>query len=695
MTADSSTPTAPVDLALETFGERTATEIDSDSDTPEIQSQEPSLVLVGSAPPRCTGHSADECSRGSQNTRPNVVAVALEVESVERHIEIEVVEVGEKIVSISPQKGDPQSLGTLLVDSESWLEMPAKPSTSMRGASPVRTHPKGLRQEACPRAFSGTVLQESPSCPETHLDTLSLTSIAQVGPGVIEVDRKTLTRDALTIASSGISLPRQLLWRSSFPHLSSPLHVAAQLSPVHVASLLGSSLASECDFDNVVDAARRTIETVGTLLASPPPTIAPVDMSKIHQEHGTSPSTPVSRDMAPPQMKENNPELPMSALAFNADSLMFNEPRLPLSDVKLLSRPTELLTSSESKETGTPLLEPRSLRASPAVLSKPALAKPLEAQSVLSDTALWQMGRVATSLDRLMFGDSPADADRCAGLLIDELLEDPRSPEPGKCEDLRKDISGIEVDVPPPETSWLQPPPRRPHGQRIAVWFIERVRGEQVSFHHVTDQEEPYLSQALSKALATTPRSCRGAVAAANASNELYTKFQDHLATDLACVAPYRCVPFCSDFARRWPNRLGHPAMSATLLVSVGSSARGGLLAGNALGRVKGAVEELLRSAGIAIFKIGITCNPFMRWQAYERDGYTRFHLVFAAEEVGAVQMLEACLIDFFGERSGCRNIARGGEGPVGRGPYFTYLAVAPCGDGIGVGRRKKRLRRN
>ena len=124
------------------------------------------------------------------------------------------------------------------------------------------------------------------------------------------------------------------------------------------------------------------------------------------------------------------------------------------------------------------------------------------------------------------------------------------------------------------------------------------------------------------------------------------------------------------------------------------------------------------------VFKIGITCTPFVRWRAYEREGYQQMHLLHVTEEPGLVQMMEAAprilnrsvckertavteftvrfvysvsaskncffkiilfymqgksnkgpkalcqitqaLISEFQGRPGCRNVAKGGEGRIG-----------------------------
>lgn len=52
--------------------------------------------------------------------------------------------------------------------------------------------------------------------------------------------------------------------------------------------------------------------------------------------------------------------------------------------------------------------------------------------------------------------------------------------------------------------------------------------------------------------------------------------------------------------------------------------------------------QRILRSEAPVVFKIGITCTPFVRWRAYEREGYQQMHLLHVTEEPGLVQMMEA-----------------------------------------------------
>lgn len=223
-----------------------------------------------------------------------------------------------------------------------------------------------------------------------------------------------------------------------------------------------------------------------------------------------------------------------------------------------------------------------------------------------------------------------------------------------------------------------------PHGPavgaspRLASWFVEMLRGDSVTLTRAGEQEEQQLGRALQRALAGPQR---GGPAPSR------TEFRGRFLHELGIVdcGGLRCVPLHGELVRRLPEELlGDPRVSAARLPP------GRALAGAALLRAKGVVEELLRACGPAAFKIGITCSPLARWRAYEREGYAQMHLLHATEEPGAVQMLEAALIDAFQARAGCRNIARGGEGPVGRGPYFCYLALAPCGAGVGLHKRSR-----
>jgi len=235
---------------------------------------------------------------------------------------------------------------------------------------------------------------------------------------------------------------------------------------------------------------------------------------------------------------------------------------------------------------------------------------------------------------------------------------------------------------------------------RLASWFVEQLHGEQSRFVRLSEGEEAGLDRALATALAGVRAPCNrvamreGAISGI-AGGQLYAAFRRELGG--VNVSGLACVPLDGGVARRLPPELGGDVRvsAARLLASSGRSSSSRLpLAGASLGRVKAAVEELIDAAAPAVFKIGITCTPFMRFRSYAREGYAQMHLLYASEEPGAVQMLEAALIDNFQQRVGCRNVARGGEGPVGRAPYFAYLVLAPCGDGIGILRKRMRVER-
>jgi hypothetical protein len=78
-----------------------------------------------------------------------------------------------------------------------------------------------------------------------------------------------------------------------------------------------------------------------------------------------------------------------------------------------------------------------------------------------------------------------------------------------------------------------------------------------------------------------------------------------------------------------------------------------------------------------AIFKLGITANPFHRFSnfdwGYRRDGYEEMVLLCATLPHWAVA-LERHLIAAFRSVSGCRNYAPGGESAPRVGPVFVYI---------------------
>ena len=79
------------------------------------------------------------------------------------------------------------------------------------------------------------------------------------------------------------------------------------------------------------------------------------------------------------------------------------------------------------------------------------------------------------------------------------------------------------------------------------------------------------------------------------------------------------------------------------------------------------------------VFKFGITCDPVRRMEFYKRDGYQRMIVILMSAKVCGVEMLEAFLISKYGHIMGCRNVALGGEGNLGRfpPPFFVYIVGA------------------
>lgn len=311
----------------------------------------------------------------------------------------------------------------------------------------------------------------------------------------------------------------------------------------------------------------------------------------------------------------------------------------------------------------------------------------------------WRLGNVSRPLERLMFGESQSQrASSLCGAMMEDMLDTLSQQE--ECQRIfavpTPLVSGAEARVQgmPAEANIaptaVNASSSRPHklGQRSVGWFVVRNRGGEDAFLRLPVEDEEKLTSALESAHASLRpvRARRGVPTAAYAaarSAALYQALRNALGTE--DIGALRCAPLDGELARSLPLELLCPGVRVAHLPAAASSGGRFALAGAALQRAKASVEGLLRDSGPAVFKVGITCNPPMRWRAYERDGYAGLHLVFGAEDPGAVQMMEAALIDAFRGRLGCRNIARGGEGPVGRGPFFTYLALAPCGEGVGV----------
>lgn len=289
---------------------------------------------------------------------------------------------------------------------------------------------------------------------------------------------------------------------------------------------------------------------------------------------------------------------------------------------------------------------------------------------VAAATCDWQPGDINRPLERLMFGESPSQ-ETLGNAMLGELLDTP--PEVDMAAAECENRGGGMPQASAREVS---------SGPRLAVWYMERPRGEETTLVRADENQESILSRALATALAGLRRTF--------APRELSAALRRALGG--VDISGLRCVPLDGQLAGRLPPELvGDPRVSAVRLPGGKAMVRPAL-AGAALSRAKAIVEEILRMSGPAVFKIGITCSPLMRYRAYEREGYGSMHLLHATEEPGAVQMLEAALIDAFQGRVGCRNVARGGEGPVGRAPYFAYLALAPCGNGVGLMRKRGRL---
>mmetsp|Transcript_41978 Transcript_41978/g.94324 ORF Transcript_41978/g.94324 Transcript_41978/m.94324 type:complete len:416 (-) Transcript_41978:61-1308(-) len=305
-----------------------------------------------------------------------------------------------------------------------------------------------------------------------------------------------------------------------------------------------------------------------------------------------------------------------------------------------------------------------------------------------------QNGGFQGRLEQLMFEDFlPYAAKDSGSALADALFDTPDKEKPrgGRIPPSVADAapSGDSIETPPMDaatslavmsvagrSSKRKPFPALPWykamnlPRRLAIWFIEVRRRMMTSLHRLRDDEESLLSQALAIALSNPVLSCSGSMLRPALRSAL-----GKLRPSSAPEGDLRCVPLSREVAAKLPLGLMDPEINALYLPS---SSCGDVLAGEVLQRVKVVLRRLLEEVGGTgtMFKIGITCTPLKRWRAYKEQGYTCMHLVNVSDEHAGVQMLEAALIDSFASHEGCRNIAKGGEGPVGRGPYFNYVVL-------------------
>ncbi|CAJ1422627.1 unnamed protein product, partial [Effrenium voratum] len=331
----------------------------------------------------------------------------------------------------------------------------------------------------------------------------------------------------------------------------------------------------------------------------------------------------------------------------------------------------------------------------------------------------WITGSVSRPLEQLMFGESPRKVNRGSHIIRELLASEAKScaksararsragarasARAGARASARAGARAVLTPVLTPVAAQVPQMPgapcssgalcafgargcrapmasRTPPGRaRRAMWFLEQptANAMHTELSRLANDEEAFLDAALEEALCSLRR--RGVLGAGPAAAaQLLADFSAALGASLESL---RCVPLDGDLHRMLPPELlGDPRVSAARLPS--RNGKGGELAGAALCRAKGVVTQILDAMAPVVFKIGITCTPLVRWRAYDREGYQQMHLLHVTEEPGLVQMLEAALISEFQGRSGCRNVAKGGEGPVGRGPYFAYLVVVSCGGG-------------
>ena len=109
--------------------------------------------------------------------------------------------------------------------------------------------------------------------------------------------------------------------------------------------------------------------------------------------------------------------------------------------------------------------------------------------------------------------------------------------------------------------------------------------------------------------------------------------------------------------------------------------------AGKVLAHCRDCIKKLQTAVGgdmLTIYKIGITHDCEARFQLYHANGWSHMLVMFASDDLGCIEMLEAALISHHRDHVQCRNVLPGGEGmrdacfnPKFASPYYCYCAAA------------------
>ena len=146
------------------------------------------------------------------------------------------------------------------------------------------------------------------------------------------------------------------------------------------------------------------------------------------------------------------------------------------------------------------------------------------------------------------------------------------------------------------------------------------------------------------------------------------------LADDNLGLQGYHCVPTSHKVAI--DGIIPVAARSAQIVPSyyMGATKK----ASKRLEAAESGVLDIVNRRRPAFFKIGYATNPCWRFSLYAREGYNKMVLLDFCTNGEASQLMEAILIRIFDRHRGCRNDARGGEGPRVRHdtPYFVYCVT-------------------
>ena len=88
-------------------------------------------------------------------------------------------------------------------------------------------------------------------------------------------------------------------------------------------------------------------------------------------------------------------------------------------------------------------------------------------------------------------------------------------------------------------------------------------------------------------------------------------------------------------------------------------------------------IASFLETFPVTAFKVGITTDPNIRFDAYKKDGFTKMVVIMGTAVLSVVEEAETSMIAEFSQTTGCLNERSGGDGGLARRfPNWPYYFV-------------------